>query len=112
MRAFFDVEYDRNVYDDELRVEFERLRKMDPETYDYSYERYVENCTCKNGALEKIDVEWFEFETLWLAKEIAQYLKNHGIRFELKTVNNMFRQFRVLASVKQIKELKSYIAIQ
>jgi hypothetical protein len=109
MRAFYDVEDQRNVYEDDLRAEFERLREMDPETYDYSFERYVENCTSKNGFLMRIDVNWFTYDTLWLVSEISNYLDERGIRYTTKPVDHLFRRFSILASDAQKCNLMRFI---
>lgn len=40
----------------ELEREFEILRSESPEEYDYSFSRYVMECTGKNGTLEEITI--------------------------------------------------------
>ena len=37
----------------QLKTEFETLKAKEPETYDYSFNQYIKNCTSKNGFLEE-----------------------------------------------------------
>lgn len=42
------------VTEDELRRDFEELKREEPEEYWYSFEDYIRNCTDKNGTLTEI----------------------------------------------------------
>ena len=43
----------------ELQQEFEQKQKNDPETYNYSFNNYILNCTDKNGILKEIKMRRF-----------------------------------------------------
>ena len=51
MRKFRDISTGEIITEEELRKEFEELKKETPEEYDYSFEQYLLNCTSKNGML-------------------------------------------------------------
>lgn len=57
MRKFRDLEFDTIVTEDDLRRTFEHLQREQPDEYNYSFEDYIQNCTCKDGTLEEIR-EW------------------------------------------------------
>lgn len=40
----YDTERGEVVYIDDLRAEFNTLKESDPETYDYTFPEYLENC--------------------------------------------------------------------
>lgn len=51
MRKFRDTNTGEIITEEELRKEFEKLKKETPEEYDYSFNQYLLNCTSKNGML-------------------------------------------------------------
>ena len=51
MRKFRDTSTGEIITEEELRKEFEKLKKETPEEYDYSFNQYLLNCTSKNGML-------------------------------------------------------------
>ena len=51
MRKFRDTNTGEIITEEELREEFEKLKKETPEEYDYSFNQYLLNCTSKNGML-------------------------------------------------------------
>lgn len=56
MTTFKDIESGEIVTLEQLEKEFASLKKWDPATYDYNFNRYVENClTRNNGTLEEIE---------------------------------------------------------
>ena len=57
MRKFRDTNTGEIITEEELRKEFERLKKETPEEYDYSFNQYLLNCTSKNGMLTEITNE-------------------------------------------------------
>ena len=57
MRKFRDISTGEIITEEELREEFEKLKKETPEEYDYSFNQYLLNCTSKNGMLIEITNE-------------------------------------------------------
>ena len=57
MRKFRDTNTGEIITEEELREEFEELKKETPEEYDYSFNQYLLNCTSKNGMLIEITNE-------------------------------------------------------
>lgn len=56
MTAFRDIESNEIVTIEQLKLEYDQLKKNDPESFDYSFPEYVENCMARNnGTLEKIE---------------------------------------------------------
>ena len=53
MRLFKD-ENGNFIPEQELRKEFEMLKLTDPDTYGYSFENYIRNCTDKNGTVTEL----------------------------------------------------------
>ena len=55
MRKFKDIEHGTIVTEDQLKREFEELRKEQPDFYgDTTFEQYINNClTRNNGTLEE-----------------------------------------------------------
>ena len=51
MRKFRDINTGEIITEEELRKEFEELKRETPEEYDYSFNQYLLNCTSKNGML-------------------------------------------------------------
>lgn len=45
MRKFRDTNTGENVTEEELRNEFEELKRETPEEYDYSFNQYLRNCS-------------------------------------------------------------------
>ena len=45
MRKFRDISTGEIITEEELREEFEKLKKETPEEYDYSFNQYLLNCT-------------------------------------------------------------------
>ena len=110
MRAFEDCESGRMVYEEDLRREFEQLREIDPETYNYSFERYVENCTGKNGTLCVVNINAWKFNTLWNINDGKAWLNERGIRFDcVPDANFMFWEFTVYCTEELFDEFCSYM---
>lgn len=57
MRKFRDTNTGEIITEEDLRKEFEKLKKETPEEYDYSFNQYLLNCTSKNGMLTEITNE-------------------------------------------------------
>ena len=57
MRKFRDTSTEEIITEEELKKEFEKLKKETPEEYDYSFNQYLLNCTSKNGMLIEITNE-------------------------------------------------------
>lgn len=57
MRKFRDTNTGEIITEEELRKEFEKLKKETPEEYDHSFNQYLFNCTSKNGMLIEITNE-------------------------------------------------------
>ena len=57
MRKLRDTNTGEIITEEELRKEFEELKKETPEEYDYSFNQYLLNCTSKNGMLIEITNE-------------------------------------------------------
>ena len=53
-KLYRDRETGNTITRAELEREFEILRSESPEEYDYSFSRYIMECTGKNGSLEEI----------------------------------------------------------
>ena len=45
MRKFRDISTGEIITEEELRKEFEKLKKETPEEYDYSFNQYLLNCS-------------------------------------------------------------------
>ena len=54
MRKFRDTNTGEIITEEELRKEFEELKKETPEEYNCSFNQYLLNCTSKNGMLIEI----------------------------------------------------------
>ena len=54
MRLFRCTETDKVLSEEQLQREFEVLKAEEPETYDYNFGQFVENCLSKNGFLEEV----------------------------------------------------------
>lgn len=110
MRAFEDCESGRMVYDEDLRREFEQLREIDPETYDYPFERYVDNCTGKNGTLRVVDIGVGKHSTMWNVNAGKAWLNDRGIRFDcVPDANFMFWEFTVYCTEELFDEFCAYM---
>ena len=110
MRAFEDCESGRIVYEDDLRREYERLREIDPETYDYSFERYVDNCTGKNGTLRVVNVDVWTFKTMWDVIAAKAWLNERRIRFDcVPDANFMFYEFTVYCTGRLFDKFCAYM---
>lgn len=55
-KLYRDLETGKTITRAELEREFEILRSESPEEYDYSFSRYIMECTGKNGTLEEVAV--------------------------------------------------------
>ena len=55
-RQFYNTEQDCYVSESELRWEFNWLQGNDGNTYNYTFEEYIKNCTSKNGTLKEIRI--------------------------------------------------------
>lgn len=82
MRKFRDTNTGEIITEEELRKEFEELKKETPEGYDYSFNQYLFNCTSKNGMLTEITNENKNIEnekenrTMKTYKEKVETIKN------------------------------------
>lgn len=52
-----DTESGKLITIDQLKAEFEALKAENPQKYSYSFIEYLNNCTSKNGFLEKVKEE-------------------------------------------------------
>ena len=110
MRAFEDCEHGCMVYAEDLRREFEQLREIDPETYDYSFARYVDNCTGKNGTLRAVDIGVWHHRTMWNVDTGKKWLSDRGIRFKCEPdANFMFREFTVYCTEELFDQFCVYM---
>lgn len=110
MRAFEDCESGRMVYEDDLRREFEQLREIDPETYDYSFERYVDNCTDEDGTLLVVDIGVGKHSTMWNVDAGKKWLNDRGIRFDcIPDTNFMFWEFTVFCPERLFDKFCAYM---
>jgi hypothetical protein len=48
------TESDEILTETQLQAEFETLKAEEPETYDYTFHQFIENCLSKNGFLEEV----------------------------------------------------------
>lgn len=55
-KLYRDLETGNTITRAELERVFETLRSESPEEYDYSFSRYIMECTGKNGTLEEITI--------------------------------------------------------
>lgn len=78
MRIFLDTETDTIITEEELRFNFESLQINEPDEYNYSFERYVINCTDKNGFLKDItDMLFVPVFDIWRQKtDIIKSIQN------------------------------------
>ncbi len=53
MKIYIDTENGSLITENELKIEFNSLKAEDPETYNYSFNEYLNNCTSKNGFLKE-----------------------------------------------------------
>ena len=56
MRLYRDTENGETLTEAQVKAEFEAMKAEDPQTYDYSFEDYLQNCTSKNGFLEVMKI--------------------------------------------------------
>ena len=69
MRKFRDISTGEIITEEELRKEFERLKKETPEEYDYSFNQYLLNCL---ETLEEVR-QWFgNAKMIYSLKELPQ----------------------------------------
>ena len=54
MKLFRDTENSNILTEAQLKAEFETLKAEEPETYSYTFNQYILNCTSKNGFLEVV----------------------------------------------------------
>lgn len=57
MRLYRCTETDEILTETQLQTEFEMLKAEEPDTYDYNFPQFVENCLSKNGFLEVIKIQ-------------------------------------------------------
>lgn len=95
----------------QLWDEFQDLKEMDPETYDYDFEQYIGNCTSKNGALTEVEARWYSFETMWVGVKDAlrRYLKAADIYYELSG-GGLFSHFEILATPEMREQIDRFLA--
>lgn len=69
MRKFRDTNTGEIITEEDLRKEFEKLKKETPEEYDYSFNQYLLNCS---ETLEEIR-QWFgNAKTIYSLEELPQ----------------------------------------
>nr|DAV13314.1 MAG TPA: hypothetical protein [Caudoviricetes sp.] len=69
MRKFIDISTGEIITEEELRKEFEKLKKETPEEYDYSFTQYLLNCS---ETLDEIR-EWVgNAKVIYSLKELPQ----------------------------------------
>lgn len=54
MKLYRCTESDEILTETQLKAEFETLKAEEPDTYDYNFYQFVENCLSKNGFLEEV----------------------------------------------------------
>mgnify|MGYP007039204804 CR=1 FL=1 len=54
MKFYRDNETCEIVTEEQLRAEFDELKREQPEEYDYPFARYLRNITDKNGMMEEV----------------------------------------------------------
>ena len=110
MRMYQD-EMGRLVTIGELWDEFEELKQVAPDEYNYEFDQYVENCTGKDGTLTEVTVDTFGYETLWanVAKSLTRFLKAFGIKFKVSGISNMIWHFDITATDRQKAEVVSFL---
>lgn len=73
MRKFRDTNTGEIISEEELRKEFEELKKENPEEYDYSFNQYLLNCS---ETLEEVR-QWFEnAKMIYSLKELPKIGEN------------------------------------
>lgn len=96
----------------QLYDEFQELRAIDPETYDYEFERYIEHCTSADGALTEVSAKWYSFETMWsdVKTKLRNFLQTAGITYELSgDANQMFSHFEILATEQIARRINEFL---
>ena len=54
MRKFIDIDTGETITETQLKEEFKTLQAEQPEVYNYSFTRYILDCTGKNGTLKEV----------------------------------------------------------
>lgn len=74
-----DTESGKLITIDQLKAEFEALKAENPQECSYSFSEYLNNCTSKNGFLEKIkeEVKDKKYKAEYIGKSRDKY-SNHG----------------------------------
>ena len=54
MKLYRCTESDEILTEAQLQAEFETLKAEEPETYNYNFYQFIENCLSKNGFLEEV----------------------------------------------------------
>lgn len=54
MRVYRDTETGENVTEEQLRAEFDELKREQPEEYSYTFADYIRSITDKNGTMEEV----------------------------------------------------------
>lgn len=95
----------------QLWDEFEDLKYIDPKSYDYDFEQYVNECTGKDGTLTPVNVSKFEYETVFseLGRSVQRFMDAFGIRYELNEISNMIWHFEITATDRQRAKLCDHI---
>lgn len=108
---YFEDEWGVVVSIGELYDEFEMLRKLDPEEYNYEFEQYVDNCIGQNGTLTPVEVKQYTYDTLWTSVKdsLQKFLNIFGIEYDLKPISNLFWRFEITATEAQKNAIISYI---
>ena len=54
MKVYRDTETGEIVTEEQLRAEFDELKREQPEEYNYTFADYIRNITDKNGTMEEV----------------------------------------------------------
>lgn len=54
MKLCRDTETGKIITEEQLRAEFDELKREQPEEYNYTFADYIRNITGKNGTMEEV----------------------------------------------------------
>ena len=57
MKLYRCTETDEFLTEEQLKAEFEILKSEEPESYDYTFSQFINNCLSKNGFLEFVGIK-------------------------------------------------------
>ncbi len=106
MKLYKDIETSNILTEEQLKKEFEVLKAEDSETYNYTFNEYINNCTSKNGTLEEVKNNYiFTFEWVHgnrcINDYIIEWLKRNKINFQ-------YKHFELVADVYGINRYLSF----